>query len=88
MDKINLEKLVNDALEYAKSFENDGKVASYIPELSFADKNALGVCIVANNNAEPIIEKATPFSAIPRITMPLKSNSSKIAGNNGTSIKT
>lgn len=49
MDKINLEKLVNDALEYARSFENDGKVASYIPELSFADKDALGVCIVANN---------------------------------------
>lgn len=49
MCKVNLENVIRDAYNYALSFENDGKVASYIPELSKADRNALGVCIVANN---------------------------------------
>ncbi len=49
MEKTNLEILVKEALDYAKSFENTGKVASYIPELFNADRDALGVCIVANN---------------------------------------
>lgn len=44
-----LQKVINEALHYAKSFENNGKVASYIPQLSTADKNALGIAIVANN---------------------------------------
>ena len=49
MSAVNLELLINEAMEYAKSFENTGAVASYIPELSYADKNALGVAVVANN---------------------------------------
>ena len=49
MTAISLENVVKDAVAYAKSFENTGNVASYIPELSNADRDALGVCIVANN---------------------------------------
>ena len=49
MSAINLEKLLDEAFEYAKSFENTGAVASYIPELTKADRNALGISIVANN---------------------------------------
>ena len=49
MSAINMEQLLCDAVEYAKSFENNGEVASYIPELSHADRNALGVAVVANN---------------------------------------
>lgn len=45
----NLEKVIQGALRYAKSFENNGKVASYIPQLATADKNALGIAIAANN---------------------------------------
>ena len=45
----NLEKVIQGALSYAKSFENNGKVASYIPQLATADKNALGIAISANN---------------------------------------
>lgn len=49
MSAVNLEQLLENAIKYAKSFENTGEVANYIPELSKADKNALGVTIVANN---------------------------------------
>ena len=49
MSAVNLQQLLDDAVVYAKSFENTGEVASYIPELSKADRNALGVCVVANN---------------------------------------
>ena len=49
MSAINLDELLDDAIAYAKSFENTGEVASYIPELSKADREALGICIVANN---------------------------------------
>ena len=49
MSAISMEQLLCDAVEYAKSFENNGEVASYIPELSNADRNALGVAVVANN---------------------------------------
>ena len=45
----NLEKVIQGALRYAKSFENNGKVAGYIPQLATADKNALGIAIAANN---------------------------------------
>ena len=49
MSAVNLQNVINDALVYAKSFENNGNVASYIPELSNADTNALGVCIVTKD---------------------------------------
>ncbi|MBQ9845978.1 MAG: glutaminase A [Oscillospiraceae bacterium] len=49
MDKANLDIVIKNAIEYAKAYENTGMVASYIPELKNADKNALGVCIAANN---------------------------------------
>ena len=38
-----LERAVNDCLPYTK----EGRVASYIPELSKADPNALGICIIS-----------------------------------------
>ncbi len=49
MSKIDLQKFIEEAERYAKSIENTGKLASYIPELTKADPNALGVCIVTKN---------------------------------------
>ncbi len=46
MCDFNLQSLIEDAAKYAKSIENTGKLASYIPELTKADCNALGICIV------------------------------------------
>ncbi len=47
MSDINL--IINNAILYAKSFENTGKVATYIPELAKVKHDALGVCIVDDN---------------------------------------
>lgn len=44
-----LQKVVEQSLQYAKSFENNGKVADYIPELANVDQDAFGIAVVANN---------------------------------------
>ncbi len=49
MPGIDLQKLIEHAMIYAKSSQNNGAVASYIPELSKANPCSLGVCVVANN---------------------------------------
>ncbi|MBQ7006541.1 MAG: glutaminase, partial [Oscillospiraceae bacterium] len=46
-----MEQLLCDAVEYAKSFENNGEVASYIPELAKADPSQLGICIVQTDGS-------------------------------------
>ncbi len=49
MKNMDLQALITEAEKYAKSFENTGKVASYIPELQKADRNAFGICVVDND---------------------------------------
>ena len=44
-----LQKSAQAALDYGKQFVPQGKVADYIPELSKADPNALGLCIFTND---------------------------------------
>ncbi len=46
---MNLQELIKEAARYARSVENTGKVANYIPELEKADRKALGVCIVTKD---------------------------------------
>ncbi len=48
-ENMDLQNLIEQAAAYAKKHENVGRVASYIPELQKADKNALGVCIVTKD---------------------------------------
>lgn len=40
------ERLLGDAIEYARSFIHEGEVASYIPELAKANREHLGGCIM------------------------------------------
>lgn len=40
------QRMLNDAIEYARGFIHEGEVASYIPELAKANKNHLGGCIM------------------------------------------
>ncbi len=46
MQKIDLQKLIEEAGAYAKNIKNEGKVASYIPELTNTDANGLGICLI------------------------------------------
>lgn len=41
-----IQQMLNDAVEYARGYINEGVVASYIPELAKADKNMIGACIM------------------------------------------
>lgn len=41
-----IQQTINEALKYARGYIQEGKVASYIPELAKADPEMLGVCIM------------------------------------------
>ncbi len=50
MYKADIQHLIEKTLETVKKTENNGHVASYIPELAKADPNDLGICIVSNDS--------------------------------------
>ena len=45
------QKMLNDAIEYARTFIHEGEVASYIPELAKGNKDHLGGCIMTVDGA-------------------------------------
>ena len=44
-----MQKFLEKALTIGREYIKDGKVASYIPELSRADKNSLGICVLTES---------------------------------------
>lgn len=44
-----MQKIADEALEYARRFVSQGHPASYIPELSKVDPDKLGLYIVSND---------------------------------------
>ena len=44
-----MQKFLENALTIGREYIKDGKVASYIPELSRADKNSLGICVLTES---------------------------------------
>ena len=44
-----MEKVLAEALEIGKKHIEEGKCASYIPELARADKHDLGVCVITKS---------------------------------------
>lgn len=59
-----MENLFNfeEFLEKCRPYINDGKVASYIPELAKADKNKLGICIITPEGEYCAGDYDTPFT--------------------------
>lgn len=45
----NIDVVLNNALEYSRKYINEGKVATYIPELAKVDKQMLGASIVTTD---------------------------------------
>ena len=45
-----MDKLLNDILEKCYHYIEQGKLASYIPELAKANKNEFGICVITNDN--------------------------------------
>lgn len=41
-----IQRILNDAIEYARGFIHEGEVASYIPELAKANKEHIGGCVM------------------------------------------
>lgn len=44
-----MEKELKEILKECQRFEQDGEIASYIPELAKADRNEFGICVLAND---------------------------------------
>lgn len=44
-----IQEILDDALEYARSFIHEGHVATYIPELAKGDPAQLGICLITKN---------------------------------------
>lgn len=48
---ISIEQAIDEAMAYARTFLPEGKVATYIPELSHADPEQIGVCLMTREGA-------------------------------------
>lgn len=44
-----IERTLNDAMDYARTFLHTGKVATYIPELAKGDSEQLGACLITTD---------------------------------------
>ena len=59
LEMNSIEQALTEALAIGRQYVDQGECASYIPELSRADKHALGVCVMtaSTDPSSPLISK-------------------------------
>jgi len=63
--------ILDNILSESAKFINDGVVASYIPELAKANKDALGVCVITNEGKQFFSGDADQYFTMQSIVKPL-----------------
>lgn len=69
MDKEEIQRILEKALEEGRNVLYEGKVASYIPELAKANSGNLGVCLMRKDGSDTvpgIITSPSPCRAFPK----------------------